>query len=249
MKEQRDSPMETLAAERDMDRYWTHRSESYSRSNRKELRSEQKNAWEALLFEGVEESRPLRILDIGAGPGFFSILCAGRGHRVTAADMNAQMLRQAQENAGAAGVDVEFVRVGHTLPFAPESFDMIVSRNVTWALAQPEETLSAWGSLLRPDGLLRYFDAEWYRYLAQDRTRAEEMRLRHYSRAGEMEQMALSLPMTYRRRPEWDRQFWTEAGYAFDVREALNPTVYDGEDLERYRNYPLFMVTVRRQGP
>ena len=246
MKEKIDPTREILSAEREMDGYWTHRSESYSQLNRKELQSEQKNVWEALLFEGAEHNRPLRILDVGAGPGFFSILCARRGHLVTAADMNAEMLRQAKENAGAAGVDVTFVQVGHRLPFAPESFDMIVSRNVTWALPEPDETLRVWGSLLRPGGLLRYFDAEWYNYLAEDASRAEELRLHDYSRAGKMERLARSLPMTYRRRPEWDRAFWRAEGYAFEVAENLNPLVFDAEDQERYRNYPLFMVTVRR---
>ena len=245
MSETTHLPREILAAEQEMDRYWSHRSESYSELNRKELRSRQKNIWEQLLFDGVDESRPLRILDIGAGPGFFSILCAGHGHMVTAADMNAEMLRQARANAAAAGADIEFVQVGHVLPFAPESFDMIVSRNVTWALPKPEETMALWGSLLRRGGLLRYFDAEWYNYLADDPVCAEEMRLHDYSRASEMEKMAFSLPMTFRRRPEWDRQFWQSAGYAFEVREALNSLVYDGEDRERYRRYPLFGVSVR----
>ena len=247
MEENRNPFREMLSAEEDMDRYWTHRSESYSDTNKKELRSDRKNAWEKLLFGGVDEKRPMRILDIGAGPGFFSILCAKRGHNVTAADMNEEMIRQAKANAAAVGADVEFVQVGHTLPFAPGSFDMIISRNVTWALPQPEETMAIWGSLLRPGGVLRYFDAEWYNYLAEDAARAEEMRLRHYSRASEMEKIALSLPMTYRCRPEWDRQFWQAADYGFEVRENLNPIVYDAEDLEKYRNYPLFMATVRKQ--
>ena len=242
-----DSGREILAEEQDMDRYWSHRSESYSEMNRKELQSRQKSAWEQLLFEDVDESRPLQILDIGAGPGFFSILCARRGHTVTAADMNAEMIRQARENAAGEGVSIRFVQVGHTLPFPPESFDMIVSRNVTWALPKPEETLAVWGSLLRPRGLLRYFDAEWYNYLSEDPVRAEQMRLHDYSRADEMEKMAFSLPMTFRRRPAWDRQFWTGAGYAFEVREDLNPLVYDEEDRRRYREYPLFMASVRRK--
>ena len=247
MSERSDPSREILAQEQEMDRYWTHRSESYGELNRKELRSSRSDAWEALLFDGVDERRPLQILDIGAGPGFFSILCARRGHIVTAADMNGEMLRQAQANAAAAGVSVGFVRVGHTLPFAPESFDMIVSRNVTWALAKPEETMALWGSLLRPGGSLRYFDAEWYNYLAEDAARAEEMRLHDYSRASEMEKLACSLPMTYRRRPAWDRQFWPSAGYAVEIREELNPLVYDREDQARYRSYPLFMATVRRK--
>ena len=238
---------ESLPSEQKMDLYWTHRSASYSQLNRRELRSRERHAWEALLFDGVEERRPLHILDIGAGPGFFSILCAGRGHIVTAADMNAEMIKQAEENARAAGADIRFVQVGHTLPFARESFDVIVSRNVTWALPQPEAALRAWGALLRKGGLLRYFDAEWYNYLAETPVSAAEIRLGSYSRANEMEKLALSLPMTYRRRPKWDRAFWQAEGFTVDVRENLNPLVYSREDQEYYRNFPLFMASVSRK--
>ena len=233
-----------LAEEREMDSYWSHRSDSYSEMNQRELHSEKKQVWEELIFDGVDEKRPLRILDVGSGPGFFSILCALRGHIVTAADMNEEMLRQAEGNARAAGADVRFVRVGHTLPFAPGSFDMIVSRNVTWTLPRPEDTLRVWGSLLSPEGLLRYFDAEWYSYLRDTDARPEEVRLHDYSRASEMEKIAGSLPMTYRRRPDWDREYWRGEGYEINVRENLNSLVYDAEEQERYRYYPLFMVTV-----
>ena len=142
---------------------------------------------------------------------------------------------------------IRFVQVGHTLPFARESFDVIVSRNVTWALPQPEAALRAWGALLRKGGLLRYFDAEWYNYLAETPVSAAEIRLGSYSRANEMEKLALSLPMTYRRRPKWDRAFWQAEGFTVDVRENLNPLVYSREDQEYYRNFPLFMASVSRK--
>lgn len=64
---------------REMDSYWTHRSESYSRMNLKELESDKRVVWADLIFSGLDESAPLRILDMGCGPGFFSILCALRG--------------------------------------------------------------------------------------------------------------------------------------------------------------------------
>ena len=53
--------------------------------------------------------------------------------------------------------------------------------------------------------------------------------------------------MTFRKRPEWDLRFWTEAGFAVDVREGINPLIYDAEDQARYRKYPMFMAAVRRK--
>ena len=98
--------------EASMNQYWDVRSESYSEMNRKQLSGDRRDAWEQMIFSHVEEDRSLKVLDIGTGPGFFAILAALRGHQVTAVDMNAEMLEQAQRNAQAAGADIRFVQVG-----------------------------------------------------------------------------------------------------------------------------------------
>lgn len=229
---------------REMDSYWTHRSESYSRMNLKELESDKRVVWADLIFSGLDESAPLRILDMGCGPGFFSILCALRGHCVTGTDLNEKMLERAGENASCCGAKADFVHIGEDTSPPPESFDLLVSRNVTWALPEPEVTLRGWMELVAPGGTLRYFDASWYGYLADEPERADVIRLKDYSKAKEMERMASSLPMTYRRRPEWDEEFWKQEGYSPDIREGLNPLVYDAEDARRYRAFPLFMISV-----
>ena len=107
----------------------------------------------------------MNILDIGTGPGFFAIISALRGHRVTAADMSPDMLEKARENAEKTGADINFVQVGRTLPFEDESFDLIISRDVTWTLTEPENQLRHWADKLKKGGTMLYFDAEWYYYL------------------------------------------------------------------------------------
>ncbi|MCA5961591.1 class I SAM-dependent methyltransferase [Blautia sp. RD014234] len=59
----------------------------------------------------------------------------------------------------------EFIQVGEQLPFEDESFDIVISRDVTWMLMEPEKTLEQWFSKVRPGGRLMYFDANWYGYL------------------------------------------------------------------------------------
>ena len=241
-------------SEQEMNRYWSHRSESYSDMNRSQFRDERRLSWERAIFDGIDESRRLKILDIGTGPGFFAILCALRGHDVTAVDMNADMLDHAQKNAAAAGAHVQFLQVGHILPFPPESFDLIICRDVTWTLTDPEVQMKAWAALLRPDGVLRYFDAEWYYYLKTPEARAKRLQENAgnssghwYARAHELEQIAEGLPMTYRSRPAWDREFWRHAGYACTVEENLNARVYDRQEQLRYQEFPEFCVTVGRK--
>lgn len=251
----REHSMELLHTEEKMNRYWTHRSESYSEINQGQFNSRERQAWERELFSGIDESKPLRVLDIGTGPGLFAILSALRGHEVTAVDMNMDMLKQAVKNAEAAGAKVKFQQVGHVLPFEPGSFDLIVSRDVTWTLPEPEETLRSWSELLAPNGTLRYFDAEWYYYLKnqdnlahwqQSKKKIMEQGGSFYSRGNEMEEMAKALPMTYRGRPRWDKDFWKKCGLPCTVRENMNQLVYSPKEQIQYQNYAVFLVTVKK---
>ena len=71
-------------------------------------------AWSAAL-ERLLPPAPARVLDVGAGTGFLSLLAAALGHRVTALDLSAQMLERLREKAAAQGLDV------HTLEGAAEA--------------------------------------------------------------------------------------------------------------------------------
>ena len=82
--------------------YWTNRAEGYSKVNQEELAGEQKNRWLRVLEEEFPRKAPseIHVLDIGTGPGFFAIILAKAGYRVTAVDYTEEMLRKARENAG-----------------------------------------------------------------------------------------------------------------------------------------------------
>ena len=53
----------------------------------------------------------------------------------------------------------------HSLSFADNSFDAIVTRNLTWNLERPGDAYRDWHRGLRPGGVLLNFDAGWYSYL------------------------------------------------------------------------------------
>ena len=243
--------------EEKMNQYWDDRSESYSAQNRGQLFGEKKQAWEELIFHQLPQTKPLRVLDIGTGPGFFAILAALRGHQVTAVDLNGEMLKQARENAASCGVSIHFQQVGNRLPFAAGSFDLVMSRDVTWTLTSPEEQLLQWASLLAPGGTMLYFDAEWYGYLKSDRHKRlhdayrKEVKRKGgfcYQKANDMESVAVNLPMTYRNRPQWDRAFWqARPSYTCELLEGLNETVYNPTEQMQYAPYPEFLVRVKRK--
>jgi len=50
------------------------------------------------------------VLDVGGGPGRYSIYLAGKGHKVTLVDLSEKLVKQAIENSKNAGVTVECIR-------------------------------------------------------------------------------------------------------------------------------------------
>lgn len=94
-----------------------------------------------------------RVLDFGCGHGMASVVLARRGAQVTAFDLSAGYLHEAQARARANGVMVTFVRAdGERLPFADKSFDAIWGNAILHHL-----DLGTAGAelrrVLRPDGV------------------------------------------------------------------------------------------------
>ena len=48
--------------------------------------------------------------------------------------------------------------------FPDETFDVVVSRNLTWTLPHPERAYRQWLRILKPGGILLNYDAEHARY-------------------------------------------------------------------------------------
>lgn len=111
--------------------YWNTRSEGYRQQIEKE-REEHKDEFYKEYFRQIPEVS--KVLDIGCGPGFFSLLLASLGMNVTAADYSEGMLEKAKDLLNRNGYhDVEFCRAdAQHLPFADASFDAVVSRNLVW---------------------------------------------------------------------------------------------------------------------
>ena len=156
----------------------------------------------------------LRILDIGTGPGFFPMILAEAGYHVTAIDYTPGMLEKAAENAakfiGEKSRNIEFKRMdAQALEFEDESFDVIISRNLTWNLPHPEMAYKEWLRVLKPNGTLMNFDGNFYYYVTDaeygDRTRWEHKHMQGIN-ANSIDRIGEHLPMARRLRPEWDVQ-------------------------------------------
>ena len=129
-------------------KYWDMRSETYSIQNREELMTEQ-NKWIDKILPRLPQKKNMRILDIGCGPGFFSIMMAQHGYQVTGIDYSEQMLMHALENAKDIIPDIAdsitFRKMdAQNLEFEDNSFDVILSRNLTWGLEHPVKAYQEW---------------------------------------------------------------------------------------------------------
>lgn len=243
-------------------KYWDNRASGYSDSNQAELHSDKAHIWlnTILRLASVPVQTPLRILDVGTGPGSLAIILAQAGHEVTAVDITDAMLEKAKENAKQQRVKLDLIKSdAHQLPFADNKFDLVVSRNVIWNLKNPANAYVEWLRVLNPQGRLMVFDANWYLhlfnadyredYLADRRNTAACGARDHYACTDTktMEQIARQLPLSQIQRPQWDIKLLLDLG----VSECLVNTqiwkeVWDQEEKINYRSTPLFVVAAQK---
>ena len=191
--------------------YWNSRAEGYTLSNREELEDEHHIfLWEQQIRRALNGRVCRHVLDVGCGPGFFSVLLARLGYEVTAVDYTENMLAEARKNATHYGVDIDFRRMdAQKLDFEDGIFDLVISRNVLWNLEQPEQAYREWLRVLKPNGTLMNFDGNFYYYVTDaeygDRTRWEHKHMQGIN-ANSIDRIGEHLPMAKRLRPEWDVQ-------------------------------------------
>ena len=241
--------------------YWTRRAPSYSDVNQEELGGSQHSVWSRVIDQRIQShfgnrSRDqIRLLDVGTGPGFFAIILAELGYQVTAVDYTEAMLNQARKNAGPLASIIDFRRMdAEQLTFPDGAFDVIVSRNLTWNLPSPAKAYSQWTRVLKENGLLLNFDANWYNYLFDEAAREGYLQDRENIRESgvpnetdgtdipAMEAIAFQAPLSALRRPEWDRKVLERLGMAVETDPEIWRTVWTREERINNSSTPMFLV-------
>ena len=242
--------------------YWTNRARGYSEYNQQEMADARRTMWRdkllCLLDGQFPEKNPqeIQILDVGTGPGFFAILLTEAGYKVTAVDYTEEMLKEAQQNAGPLAEFIVWKRGdAQDLDVESDSFDVIVTRNVTWNLPNPAKAYQEWQRVLKKGGVLYNFDADWYGHLfdeekresyEKDRQHTEDENVEDYYKGTDiekMEEIARQVPLSQLKRPEWDMEAMKNAGFQNIVcDQQVWKEVWTEEEILNNSTSPIFLL-------
>ena len=247
--------------------YWTDRARGYSEYNQQEMADARREMWKTKLVSLLREAFPdretkeLKVLDVGTGPGFFAILLAEAGCQVTAVDMTEEMLKEARSNAGELEEKIEWgISDAQKLEFLDKTFDAVFSRNVTWNLPDPAQAYREWYRVLKPGGVMWNFDADWYGHLydekkrsgyEEDRRRTEAENIEDYYAGTDTERMeaiARQVPLSRQKRPLWDLDAMEQAGFTdTSCDKEVWKEVWTEEEIVNNGSTPVFLLEGKKR--
>lgn len=145
--------------------HWDNRAASFDDAAHHAIHSPaQRDAWLEVL-RGLCGERPLRVLDIGCGTGFLSLLLAEMGNEVDGLDIAPTMLERARAKAEEASLHVTFFEGDAESLRAPDAtYDLVIERHVIWTLPDPDAALREWRRVLRPGGRAALIEGDWGRH-------------------------------------------------------------------------------------
>ena len=232
-------------------RYWTNRADSFFALRQHELDSPKASKWLSEIRKKIGDKKPLKILDVGCGPGYFTVLLGLEGHDVTGIDLTEAMIDKARKLIGMNGpYDCELQAIvmdGENLDFCDESFDVIITRNLTWTLPHPVQAYSEWYRVLKKGGILLNFDAE---YAKGEHNLKNRNNLAHKDISDEMKEECRKiyhmLNISTLDRPQWDVDILYEIGFeSVEADCGFGDRVYDVKD-EFYIPDRMFMISARK---
>lgn len=230
--------------------YWEKRSSDFLTHKREELHSAMAERWMKEIRAQLPAGGRLRILDVGCGAGFFSVLLAKEGHRVTGVDLTPDMIENAKILAAEENADCEFIVMdAENVDFPDGTFDVVISRNLTWTLPHVRRAYRDWVRVLKKGGVLLNFDAN---YGLSDFTDVSSLPENHAHQTigddmmRECEEIKRQLPISSYSRPAWDLEtLGAMKLQEFAVDLGISSRIYLEKDAF-YNPTPMFMIRTRK---
>lgn len=231
--------------------YWSKRSDSFQAQRRAELHSSMADRW-LLEIQKYLPQRRLKILDVGCGSGFFTILLGKQGHEVLGTDLTPDMIEKSRELAKEEGVDCKFeIMDAENLDLPDETFDVVISRNLTWTLPDAGHAYEEWCRVLKKGGVLLNFDANYGAYDATDTASLPEQHSHNMlgmEMLKENEDIKKQLPISSYIRPAWDVETLGKLGVQeISLDLGVGKRIYVEKD-EFYNPAPIFTLCGKKEG-
>ena len=222
---------------RRIESYWDGRSEFLSKIRRIELDGVDGAAWKSLFKENLPAGE-LKVLDVGTGAGFFAAILSSLGHKVIGVDMSSKMLSEAKKNLHELKLSADFRKMNaQALEFDDETFDAVVTRNLTWTLPDVKAAYREWRRVLKVGGVLMNFDSDYgdKNYFSCSRMKIGDEQLT------ECQAIKNSLTISTRRRPHWDAGFLEGLNFSVSFDENISHVVQRDKRCG-YDSVPLFAI-------
>ena len=224
-----------------IEKYWDTRSEDFSRVRMLEIAGTDFLAWNEIIKKHLPAGKNLKVLDVGTGAGVFAVLFSKLGHSVTAVDMSQKMLNEAQKNLAALNCHADFIKMNaQELNFGAETFDVVISRNLTWTLPDAMQAYKEWYRVLKRGGVLMNFDSDYGdKNFTNENTCAKgEV---EFEMLVECNEIKNSLRISTHTRPQWDMELLKSLGCTVSFDADISDFVHRDKKLE-YDAVPLFGI-------
>ncbi|MDO9491528.1 class I SAM-dependent methyltransferase [Acetobacterium sp.] len=195
--------------------YWTERSDTFGVNMFSESEKEYDKIWTEILEEKIALKSVGHVLDIGTGPGYFALNLALMGYQVTGIDLTPALLERAKEHAVRLKCDdkTQFLEMNaQSLEFEDGSFDVVVTRNLTWTLPSVEEAYIEWKRVLKPGGRLINFDSDYGAVSFIEQKKQFPHKAIDTKRSKECDEIKDCLSISQLKRPQWDINFLDSIG-------------------------------------